>query len=66
MTAVPFPGMTRSVRHEVSGALVLHPLWESQQDPYIIVTGLRAIGSAEWETHAYMKTKDDGENVPCV
>lgn len=46
MTAMPLPGMTWPVRHEVSSPLVLHPLWESQQDPYIIVGGLRAIGGA--------------------
>lgn len=48
MTAMPLPGMTWSVRHEVSISLVLHSLWESQQDPYIIVGGFRAIGRAEW------------------
>lgn len=48
---MPLPGMTWPVRHEVSSPLVLHPLWESQQDPYIIVGGLRAIGGAEWRTH---------------
>lgn len=44
MTAVPLPGVTWPVRHEVSGPFVLHPLWEPQQNPYIIIGGLRAIG----------------------
>ncbi len=43
--------MTWPVRHKVGSPLVLHPLWESQQDPYIIVGGLRAIGGAEQQTH---------------
>lgn len=51
MTAMPLPGMTWPVRHEVGSSLVLYPLWESQQDPYVIVGGLRAIGRAEWRTH---------------
>lgn len=50
MTAMPLPSMTWPVRHEVGSALVLHSLWESQQDPHIIVTALRAIGRAEWQT----------------
>lgn len=48
---MPLPGMTWPVRHEVGSPLVLHPLWESKQDPYIIVCGVRAIGGAEWQTH---------------
>lgn len=51
MTAMPLPGVTWSVRHEIGSALILHPLGESQQDPYIIVGGLRAIGRAEWQTN---------------
>lgn len=46
MTAVPLPGVTWPVRHEVSSPFVLHPLWEPQQDPYIIISGLGAIGRA--------------------
>lgn len=46
MTAVPLPGVTWPVRHEVSSPFVLHPLWEPQQDPYIIIGGLEAIGRA--------------------
>lgn len=46
MTAMPLPGMTWPVRHEVGSPLVLHPLWESQQNPHIIVGGLGAICSA--------------------
>ena len=46
MTAVPLPGVTWPVRHEVSSPFVLHPLWEPQQDPYIIIGGLGAIGGA--------------------
>lgn len=46
MTAVPLPGVTWPVRHEVSSPFVLHPLWEPQQDPYIIIGGLGAIGRA--------------------
>lgn len=44
MTAVPLPGVTWPVRHEVSSPFVLHPLWEPQQDPYVIIGGLGAIG----------------------
>lgn len=47
MTAMPLPGMTWPVRHEVSSPFVLHPLWEPQQDPYIIIGSLGAIGGAE-------------------
>lgn len=46
MTAVPLPGMTGPVGHEVSGPFVLHPLREAQQHPYIIIRGLGAIGGA--------------------
>lgn len=46
MTAVPLPGVTWPVRHEVSGPFVLYPLWEPQQNPYIIIGGLGAIGGA--------------------
>lgn len=44
MTAVPLPGVTWPVRHEVSSPFILHPLWEPQQDPYVIISGLGAIG----------------------
>lgn len=47
MTAVPLPGVTRSVRHEIGRSLVLHPLREPQQNPDIIVCGLVIIGGAE-------------------
>lgn len=57
MTAMPFPGMTWPVRHEVGSTLVLHPLWESQKDPDIIVGGLRAIGRAEFRTHTTRQKK---------
>lgn len=46
MTAVPLPGVTWPVRHEVSSPFVLHPLWEPKQDPYVIIGGLGAIGGA--------------------
>ena len=55
MTAMPLPGMTWPVRHEVGSALVFHPLRESQQDPYIIIGGLSAIGRAEWQRHKTRK-----------
>lgn len=51
MTAMPLPGMTWPVWHEIGSSLVLHPLWEPQQDPYIIVGSLGAVGSAVWRTH---------------
>lgn len=51
MTAMPLPGMTWPVWHEIGSSLVLHPLWEPQQDPYIIVGGLGAVGSATWRAH---------------
>lgn len=57
MTAMPLPSVTWPVRHEVGSPLVLHPLWESQQDPYIIVGGLGAIGGAEWQTHITFRQK---------
>lgn len=44
VTAVPLPCMAWPVGHEVSSSLVLHPLWESEQDSYIVVGGLGAIG----------------------
>lgn len=47
MTAVPLPGTSWPIRHEISCALILHPLGESQQDPHIIVGGLGAICRAE-------------------
>lgn len=46
MTAVPLPSMPWPVRHEVSGASVLHPLRETQQHPHVIVSGLGAVGGA--------------------
>lgn len=46
MTAVPLPGVTWPVRHEVRSPFVLHPLWEPQQNPYIIIGGLGAVGGA--------------------
>lgn len=51
VTAVPLPGLTWPVGHEVGGPPVLHPLRESQQDPYIVVCDIRAVGGAEWWTH---------------
>lgn len=55
MTAVPLPGVTWPVRHEVGGSLVLHPLWESQQHPHVIVGDLGAVGSAVRQTHTPKK-----------
>lgn len=54
---MPLPGVTWPVRHEVGSSLVLHPLWESQQHPYVIVGGLWAVGSAVRQTHTYSGTK---------
>lgn len=53
MTAVPLPGMTWPVRHEVSSSLVLHPLWETQQDSNVVVVGLWAICRAECWTSTF-------------
>lgn len=39
VTTVPFPGVARSAWQEVSRPLVLHPLWEPQQHPGVIVSG---------------------------
>lgn len=47
VTAVPLPGVTRSVGHEIGGSLVLHSLRESQQNPDIIVCSFSIIGGAE-------------------
>ena len=46
MAAVPLPGVARSVRHEVGRALVLHPLGEAQENPDVVVRGLRRVGGA--------------------
>lgn len=54
---MPLPGVTWPVRHEVGSSLVLHPLWESQQHPYVIVGGLWAVGSAVRQTHTCSGTK---------
>lgn len=59
---MPLPGMTGPVRHEVSSPLVLHPLWESQQDSYIIVSGLGAIGGAVGCTHT-LRVKKKGRKL---
>lgn len=54
---MPLPGVTWPVRHEVGSSLVLHPLRESQQHPYVIVCGLWAVGSAVRQTHTCSGTK---------
>lgn len=46
MTAVPLPGVAWPVGEEVRGALVFHPLGETQQHSEVIVGGLRGIGCA--------------------
>lgn len=56
MTAMPLPGVTWPVRHEIGGALIFHPLGETQQNPYIIVGGLRTVGRAECR-HIYENKK---------
>lgn len=49
MTTMPLPGVTRPVRHEICSSLILHPLGESQKDPYVIVSGLGVVGGAGWQ-----------------
>ncbi len=49
MTAVPLPGVTRSVGHEISRPLVLHSLREAQKNPDTVVCGVSTIGGAEGE-----------------
>lgn len=57
MTAVPLPGVTWPVRHEIGSSLVLHPLWESQQHPDVIVGGLWAVGGAVGHTHMFKRLR---------
>lgn len=47
VTAVPLPGVTRSVGHEISRPLVLHSLREAQKNPDAIVCGVSAVSRAE-------------------
>lgn len=47
MTAVPFPLMPGLHREEVCCSLVLHPLWEPQQDSVIEISQTRTIRRPE-------------------
>lgn len=42
VTAVPLPGVTGLAGYEVGGSLVLHPLSKSQQDPGVVIPGVRS------------------------
>lgn len=46
VAAVPLPGVSRSVGHEVSRPLVLHPLRKPQQNSDVVVGGFGGVGRA--------------------
>lgn len=47
VTAVPLPGVARSVGHEISRPLVFHSLRETQKNPETIVCGVSTVSRAE-------------------
>lgn len=53
VTAVPLPLISRLDRKEVSGALILHFLWEPQEDSEVDVSHSRSI-SRPWIDHREM------------
>lgn len=61
VTAVPLPGMTGSIGHEISRPLVLNSLRKSQQHSDIVVCGFSAVGSTEKMKHCRGHKAQEGD-----